>query len=588
MVEFFMSRFQRTTLLLLALLCLPVWAALLYIILTLNTPEKLTILPTLAILTTTEPTRTPSLTASPTPTGMPTFLVPPTLIPTEVLPTLATQVLEIYAIMPGVFVPPTATPYPADVTVIPAPPNPYEPLPDATRLPPPYFGWTSFESDHPNVIYATRWERRLHPNASRGQYHRTGDVYSSVSFAFEGEGLRIRYVAARNMGLFHVVVEVINRWLAQNAFSPLIQMTNDTLEVAVGLAFVVALFVLGITYLLAAIIRLDVVSPRSAILWYIAGSLFFAVGPSLYQGMNDFRMTVAEGFYLSALNGLQGTVGGTFGSLSQVQSADLGIGAICDHLGVYLPGATGAGRIDGLDVALAYVRADGPDVMGYPQPFFSPGCPPHFFNPLTGAYVSSIPQEWYFPGSFFDVNQGAALSFDILTDAQRAASIAIASSSQGRLLTAWPLVLFGVVEQLVFLLITIAQGLTFISFGVAILFAFFKRTESIAHSLINQWIELIVQTTIIALIQALVIGFFLAGAATGSAAAIIGIGLICLVFIVITMWSGIKAVWNSFNRLFNAMGQVSGNVLPSPGSVTLAAVTGAALLSGTLPLKSFP
>jgi hypothetical protein len=207
MVEFFMSRFQRTILLLLALLCLPVWAALVYIILTFNTPEKLTILPTLAILTTAEETSTPSPTASPTPTDMPTYMMAPTLMPTEVLPTLATRVLDIYAVMPGVFVPPTATPYPPDVTVIPAPPNPYEPLPDATRLPPPYFGWTSFESDNPNVIYTTRWERRLHPNASRGQYHRTEDVYSSVSFAFEGEGLRIRYVAARNMGMFHVVVD---------------------------------------------------------------------------------------------------------------------------------------------------------------------------------------------------------------------------------------------------------------------------------------------------------------------------------------------------------------------------------------------
>ncbi|MBL8152868.1 MAG: hypothetical protein JNM70_01690 [Anaerolineae bacterium] len=314
----------------------------------------------------------------------------------------------------------------------------------------------------------------------------------------------------RGLVMMGYIVEVINRWLAQNAFSPLIQMTNNTLEVAVGLAFIVALFVLGITYLLAAIIRLDVVSPRSAVVWYIAGSLFFAAGPSLYQGMNDFRMTIAEGFYLSALNGLQGSVGGTFGSLSQVQSTDLGIGTICDHLGVYLPNAAGPGRIDGLDVALAYLRADGPDVMGYPQPFCSPGCPPHLYNPLTGAFVSPIPQEWYFPGSYFDVAQGPPLAFDTLTDAQRAASIAIASSSQGRLLTAWPLVLFGVVEQLVYLLITIAQGLTFISFGVAILFAFFKRTEVIANSILNQWIELIVQTVIIALIQALVVALFLA------------------------------------------------------------------------------
>ncbi|MDX2139391.1 MAG: hypothetical protein SF123_15005 [Chloroflexota bacterium] len=376
------------------------------------------------------------------------------------------------------------------------------------------------------------------------------------------------------------IVEVINRWLAQNAFSPLIQMTNETLEVAVGLAFVVALFVLGITYLLAAIIRLDVVSPRSAIIWYIAGSLFFAVGPSLYQGMNDFRMTVAEGFYLSALNGLQGSVGGTFGSLSQVQSADLGIGAICDHLGVYLPGATGAERIDGLDVALAYLRADGPDVMGYPQPFFSPGCPPHLYNPLTGAYVSPIPQEWYFPGSYFDVAQGPPLAFDTMTDAQRAASLAVASSSQGRLLTAWPLVLFGVVEQLVFLLITIAQGLTFISFGVAILFAFFKRTESIANSIVNQWIELIVQTVIIALIQALVVALFLAGTAAGNGMVVLGVGLICLVFMLITLWSGVKAVWNSFNRLFSAFSQAAGGTIITPAQAGSAAATAGVMAAG--------
>ena len=376
------------------------------------------------------------------------------------------------------------------------------------------------------------------------------------------------------------IVEVINRWLAQNAFSPLIQMTNDTLEVAVGLAFVVALFVLGITYLLAAIIRLDVVSPRSAIIWYIAGSLFFAVGPSLYQGMNDFRMTVAEGFYLSALSGLQGSVGGTFGSLAQVQSADLGIGAICDHLGVYLPGATGAGRIDGLDVALAYLRADGPDVMGYPQPFYSPGCPTHLFNPLTGAYVSPIPQEWHFPGSYFDVNQGAALSFDTMTDAQRAASLAVASSSQGRLLTAWPLVLFGVVEQLVFLLITIAQGLTFISFGVAILFAFFKRTEAIANSIVNQWIELIVQTVIIALIQALVVALFLAGTTAGNGMVVLGVGLICLVFMLITLWSGVKAVWNSFNRLFSAFSQAAGGTIITPAQAGSAAATAGVMAAG--------
>lgn len=177
---------------------------------------------------------------------------------------------------------------------------------------------------------------------------------------------------------------------------------------------------------------------------------------------------------------------------------------------------------------------------------------------------------------------GAALIpyWDELTAGERTAAVALAGASQQRALTAWPLLLFALAEQVVHLLITIAMGITFVSFGVAILFAFFKRTESIAHNIINQWIELIVQTTIIALIQALVIGFFLAGAATGSAAAIIGIGMICLVFIVITLWSGVKAVWNSFNRLFNAMSQITGGVMVAPGTAALATAGAGAVATG--------
>ncbi|MCA0453839.1 MAG: hypothetical protein LCI00_07695 [Chloroflexi bacterium] len=396
----------------------------------------------------------------------------------------------------------------------------------------------------------------------------------------------LQWSLLRGFIMMGYTIELINRWLATNAFAPLIQFTNNSLQVAVSLAFVIALLVLGITYLLAAFVRLDVVNPRSAIMWYVAGWLFFSIGPSLYQGMNDLRMTIAEGFYASALQGLQNSAGGSFNSLDQVKSTDLDIGPLCDHLEVYLPGATAPGRIDGLDVALAYLRADGPDVMGYPQPMYSPGCPAHLLNPLTGAYISSVPQEWFFDGSYFDAAQ-SPMNFDQMDDAARATSISLASSSQGRLLTAWPLVLFGVIEQLVYLLITIAQGITFISFAIAILFAFFRRTEIIAQSIVNQWIELIVQTVIIALIQSLVVALFLAGTASASGMVVLGIGLICLVFMVITFWSGVKAVWNSFNRLFNAFGQASGGTIVSPGTAaTTAAAVGMAAATGMVSVGS--
>lgn len=259
--------------------------------------------------------------------------------------------------------------------------------------------------------------------------------------------------------------------------------------------------------------------------------------------MNTFRLNISQVMYLSVLQGLDDNAG-DFSSLAQVDSNDLDLGPLCDQFDVYLPGAAGPGPIDGLDIAMAYLRGHAQDVMGYPQPVYSPGCGIYLQNPNPSTWAgeggtSVVPMDWNMEGNYFDHNV-SPITWDDVEDSDRDRAVSMAGSSQQRALTAWPLLLFGLVEQIVHLLITIAMGITFVSFGVAILFAFFKRTESIAHSIINQWIELIVQTTIIALIQALVIGFFLAGAATGSAAAIIGIGLICLVFIVITMWSGIK------------------------------------------------
>ena len=122
---------------------------------------------------------------------------------------------------------------------------------------------------------------------------------------------------------------------------------------------------------------------------------------------------------------------------------------------------------------------------------------------------------------------------------------------------------------------------------MAVVFAFFKRTEVIARSVVDQWIELIIQTVMIALVQALVVAFFLAGAATGSGVVVLGVGILCLLFVLILLWSGVKAVWNSFNRLFAAAGQVTGGVMVTPGQAaavgTAAAVTGGAgLAAGAL------
>lgn len=381
-------------------------------------------------------------------------------------------------------------------------------------------------------------------------------------------------------GLFMMghTIDLINLWLVNNAFSPLISQTNSQMRVTASLAFVIALIVLGITYLLAAFLRLDVVSPRSAIGWYLAGAVFFQLGPALYQGMYEFRRDISSGFYNVAMESMQGA-GSPFGSLAAVNSTDLPPLELCDALGPYLPGATmtafGEG-VDGLDVALAYLLADGEDVMGYPSPV-----PTACFQPRGAMYERNLPTHWqFYEDSYFYVGT-ASWAFGDMSDEQRKASLDLAGAAQFRIASAWPLVIFGVIEQLIYLLLTIAQGVTFVSFSVAIVFSFFKKTEVIARSVLDMWIELIIQTIVIALLQSLIVSFLLGAAATHNALVVLGVSLISSILIWILLWSGIKAVWNSVNRLFGAIGQATGGVMVAPGTVAVgAAAAGAAVATG--------
>ncbi|MEO1780358.1 MAG: hypothetical protein AAFU63_16405, partial [Pseudomonadota bacterium] len=96
----------------------------------------------------------------------------------------------------------------------------------------------------------------------------------------------------------------------------------------------------------------------------------------------------------------------------------------------------------------------------------------------------------------------------------------------------------------------------------------------------DQWIELIVQTVVISIVQALVVAFFLAGAATGSGVVVLGVGIVCSLFIGIVLWSGVRAVWNSLNRLFSAMSQASGSVIVTPGTAGMTSATAGLAAAG--------
>ncbi len=216
---------RRMLLPVLAALCLTAWSAAFFLFRAQTSADD-TVIPTLMVLPSVTPTYTPFPTLSPTFTL--TFTATATSAPTgtprpTAFPTLSARVLEFSVVMPGVVMPPQPTDLPYGLTVLYEPPQPVEPLPDATDTAPPFIGWYAFESDYPTVSYAPTWTPRLSQFASRGQYHRTEGAYDTASFMFEGAALRVRYVAAQNMGMFEVVVngavlETIDAYADELAF----------------------------------------------------------------------------------------------------------------------------------------------------------------------------------------------------------------------------------------------------------------------------------------------------------------------------------------------------------------------------------
>ncbi len=154
------------------------------------------------------PTATPTLPPTPLPTST------ATLTPT-ITPTLATRVLEITAVMPGVpgFVPVSGT------------------LVEAL----PRDEWVRLESDHPNLDYVSgEWVEMWSWSAGQNEYRYSIDPDAAVRLAFEGEGVRVCYVAFWNGGTWEVVVDGQVAG-SVDSYSPEAHFTcTDTYAVAAG------------------------------------------------------------------------------------------------------------------------------------------------------------------------------------------------------------------------------------------------------------------------------------------------------------------------------------------------------------------
>jgi hypothetical protein len=356
-------------------------------------------------------------------------------------------------------------------------------------------------------------------------------------------------------------ITALTDWLVNTAMAPLISSVSNQTMSLLAPVFVLAMTVLGITYLLAVFGTIQIVSLRSAILWLLFAAFVYQVGPQLYQGTESFRRGLGGLFYEEGIAALSS--GSTdISALSQIGTADEALMQVpANQFGTWLPYDT---AVDGLDVAMAYLYADGCDVIR------SGGC----------IIVGELPYRWYYPGSapdYFD-NTASPAFYPTMSNDERMASLAQAAAGIWRLASGVIVAIFGLIEQVIHFVLAVAMGIAYVSLLVGVLFAFFKRTEPIAWSVFDLVIELFIQSIITSLLLSLVISFVIIGAATGNAVVLFGSSFIGLVLAVVLLMGALKGMQASVNRLLGAMSQVTGGNIGAAGqfSAVAASLTGGA------------
>jgi len=240
-------------------------------------------------------------------------------------------------------------------------------------------------------------------------------------------------------------------------------------------------------------------------------------------------------------------------------------------LGAFLP-LPSVTAVDGVDVALAYLEADGYDLLG-----------------ASGGHpVARLPWNMVAAGGggFFDPETGPT-TFHTLSDAERQASIGRAFQGISRLATGVLIALFAVVEQLVHFILAASFAVAFLSMFIATLFGFFIRTEAIAWSALEMVVELFIQTLINSLLMSLVVGLVLIGANTGSGVLLLGGGVAGLFMAWNLMQGTLKGLTNATDRLYKSFAAATGGNFATAeqtrntaGAVAVGGVTGAAVLAG--------
>lgn len=362
----------------------------------------------------------------------------------------------------------------------------------------------------------------------------------------------------------------ITSWLSESMFQPLLESVGNATDSLLLPVFTLAMLTLAITYLLGVFGVFQVVEFRSALTWMFVALMWFQFGPELYLGFEQMRRELGGAFFATTFTDLTSGSGSIEGLGDIGDAGDLNISPPTNNFGAFLSFDT---AIDGLDIGLAYLNADGCDVLR------TTGCLTFL---MPDGSTGALPTRWYTAGEYFDLTQHGFL-YPGMTNEERQSSLDSAAAGIWRALSGIVVSLFGMLEQIVQLLLTIAFGIGFASFFIAILFAFFKKTESVTWAVFDVILGLFIQSIITSLLLALVMAFVSVAGATGNGILLLGVGFIGIILVTVLLLGAISAILKSLNGLMGSLGTVTGGNLDAAGTVTQLAgayATGGATLLG--------
>jgi len=473
-------------------------------------------------------------------------------------------------------------------------------------------------------------------------------------------------------------------------FKPMINATALSLSGLFSSVFVIVWVLLGLCYLLAPFVKIEVVRTRSALTWFVIGFFFFQNAGDVYVGIDTFRQSLASAIYSSVtdcVSGLTARCSGPNGLSGLFRVNSVGDSAMypafppCDNVGPYLYEKSADPSVlngrSGIDVAMAFLRMEPLDVMGrsptgtvfvkcgpLPSPVLFAGGPR--LQPIT--FISSdhrsalqvgsglnyllttvgVPFSWtlnqgnedtgpdpvaagqlitdfmsgaktagsdcaliwqqlsLFNGGYFNYWKsplaisalmggaklipnwflgnkcdGQPLSFEE-GHAMRLSTLLNAQQGVLRAFYGMPLSLFAVLEQATYFLTSLTMGISFIMFSVALLFGLFVKTEPIAMAIVNQWISLIIMSVALYILSALILGFCLLGANTGSVVLTVSFALLASLFGMFMTASALKVFAGSINTVFDSVSSVTGMPMFNGGDMMkggMALATGGASLA---------